>query len=326
MIIITGGAGFIGSQLIKKLNDLGNDNILVVDNLFDGQKIKNLNDKNIHDYIDQDLFIKKLESGFFENNKFENIFHLGACTDTTELDGKFLMNNNYEYSKILLKHALKNKINFIYASSASVYGLGEKGFLENPSFEMPLNAYAYSKFLFDQFVRKTISKNETRSQIVGLRYFNVYGPGEKHKGRMSSVVNHLFQQAKEKKSISLFAGTGNIKDGEQKRDFIHVDDCIVLKLWLMEQNDVSGIFNCGTGVARSFNDIAKIIQEWSKKELNKNLNIKYIDFPNDLVGKYQNYTCADMNSVKEIGFNYKMKSLEEGVMSYLDYLNRTDKH
>ena len=320
-IFVTGACGYKGTTLIPKLLDSGY-NVVAFDIMWFGNYLKPHPNLEI---IKGD--IRKINQ--IDLIKIDKIIHLASVANDPccEINPKLTWEINVLGTMQLIDKAFKSNVRqFIYASSASVYGLGEKGFLENPSFEMPLNAYAYSKFLFDQFVRKTISKNETRSQIVGLRYFNVYGPGENHKGRMSSVVNHLFQQAKEKKSISLFAGTGNIKDGEQKRDFIHVDDCIVLKLWLMEQNDVSGIFNCGTGVARSFNDIAKIIQEWSKKELNKNLNIKYIDFPNDLVGKYQNYTCADMNSVKEIGFNYKMKSLEEGVMSYLDYLNRTDKH
>lgn len=321
MIIITGGAGFIGSQLIKNLNESGYDDIVVVDDLTDGDKIHNLSDKNISDYIDKDDFIVNVKSGYLSKNKIDNIFHLGACSSTTERDGKFLMNNNYEYSKVLLEQALVNEISFIYASSASVYGLGSEGFYEKRTSEIPINAYAYSKFLFDQIARKAIIANSSKSQIAGLRYFNVFGPGENHKDRMSSVVYHFFQQVMNSKSIALFAGQNGVDDGEQKRDFIHVDDCVTFNRWLMENSQVSGIFNCGTGVASTFNDVANIIKNWAESKLNEKVIINYINFPQDLVGKYQDYTCADMSRARKVGYKHETKNLEDGIISYLNYLN-----
>jgi len=248
MIVVTGGAGFIGSNIVKGLNDAGEEDILVVDNLSNAEKHLNLNSLSIADYLDKDDYLNSL-------NKFQNvsaIFHQGACSSTTEQDGKYMMSNNYEYSKTLLNHCLKNKIDFLYASSAAVYGNGEKGFVEERESEYPLNVYGFSKFAFDNYVRLILPKAE--SQVMGLRYFNVYGPQENHKGRMASVAFHLFHQLQETGKMKLFEGSGNFR-----RDFIHVADTVKINLHFYESKS-SGIFNAGTGKARSFEDIATTLQ------------------------------------------------------------------
>ncbi|MEY8195267.1 MAG: ADP-glyceromanno-heptose 6-epimerase, partial [Cycloclasticus sp.] len=242
MIIVTGGAGFIGSNIVMGLNAKGINDILVVDDLSDGTKFKNLVNAQIADYMDKDQFLAKVEAGGFAGVAIEALFHEGACSSTTEWDGKFMMENNYEYSKTLLHFCQAQSIPFIYASSASVYG-GGSVFKEELSNEAPLNVYGYSKFLFDQYVRgQTLS-----SQVIGLRYFNVYGPREQHKGSMASVAFHLNNQLLEKGDIKLFAGCDGYADGEQLRDFVYVDDVVAVNLWFLDNPEVSGIFNLGTG-------------------------------------------------------------------------------
>ena len=307
MIAVTGGAGFIGSNIIKGLNDAGEAEILVVDNLSNGEKHLNLNSLSIADYIDKNDYLSNLD----KLQNVSTVFHQGACSSTTEQDGKYMMFNNYEYSKILLNYCLKNKINFIYASSAAVYGNGEKGFIEERESEYPLNVYGFSKFAFDNYVRRILPKAE--SQVMGLRYFNVYGPQENHKGRMASVAFHLFHQLQETGKMKLFEGSAGFT-----RDFIHVADTVKINLHFYESK-TSGIFNAGTGKTRSFEDIAKTLQH-----LHGSGELENIPFPEDLRGKYQEFTEAGLNNLRSAGFTEEFMSLEEGVRQYYQQLSDTD--
>lgn len=309
MIIVTGSNGFIGSNLIKGLNSMGINNILAVDdheNFPPSENLSNCEFKDLVKIEDIDKLLRK-----YPNKDISHIFHQGACSDTMEKDINYMLKNNYLFSKDLLTLALEKNINFIYASSASVYGDG-KIFEEDKKYEKPINLYAYSKFIFDQYVRELMNKND--SQIVGLRYFNVYGPNEQHKGRMASVAFHLHQQLKESKSIKLFEGSDGYEDGEQKRDFIHVDDVVKVNLWFMK-NEVSGIFNVGTGVSQSFNDVANAVIKWNKKG-----KIEYIPFPEELIGSYQSYTQANIDQLRNAGYKDEFLTVEEGVSSYLSTL------
>lgn len=314
MIIVTGAAGFIGSNIVKTLNEQGRTDILAVDDLTDGTKMFNLADCEILDYMDKDDFIACVVSGEGFGTPVEVIYHEGACSDTTEWNGKFMMENNYEYSKDILHYCLEKNIQFIYASSASVYG-GSDTFVERRDVEKPLNVYAYSKFLFDQYVRQILPK--ANSQIVGLRYFNVYGPREQHKGGMSSVAYHFNNQIKGSEVCRLFAGTEGYADGEQLRDFIYVSDVVSVNLWLADNPSVSGIFNCGTGRSQSFNDVANAVIAYHGKG-----RIDYIPFPDKLKGAYQSYTQADMSALQAAGYPHSFKSVEEGVPEYLTWLNQ----
>ena len=307
MIAVTGGAGFIGSNIIKGLNDAGEAEILVVDNLSNGEKHLNLNSLSIADYIDKNDYLSNLD----KLQNVSTVFHQGACTSTTEQDGKYMMFNNYEYSKILLNYCLKNKINFIYASSAAVYGNGEKGFIEERESEYPLNVYGFSKFAFDNYVRRILPKAE--SQVMGLRYFNVYGPQENHKGRMASVAFHLFHQLQETGKMKLIEGSTGFN-----RDFIHVADTVKINLHFYESK-TSGIFNAGTGKTRIFEDIATTIQH-----LHGSGKLENIPFPEDLRGKYQEFTEAGLNNLRSAGFTEEFMSLEEGVRQYYQQLSDTD--
>ena len=313
MIIVTGGAGFIGSNIVEALNKRGESNILVVDNLANGRKMHNLSDLNILDYIDRDDFLACVKSGFDFGN-ISAVFHEGACSSTTEWDGKFIMRNNFEYSKELLKWCQETGAQFIYASSASVYGLGEKGFVEERACEHPINMYAYSKFQFDQYVRSIIKK--AKYQIAGFRYFNVYGPREQHKGTMSSVAFHFNNQITDTGKAKLFEGTAGYGNGEQRRDFIYVEDCAEVNLWFMDNPAKSGIFNLGTGKARSFNDVANAVINYHGKG-----SIEYIPFPEHLKGAYQSFTEADISALRNIGYDKTFISVEEGVKKYLYRLN-----
>jgi len=307
MIVVTGGAGFIGSNIVKGLNEAGEEDILVVDNLSNAEKHLNLNSLSIADYIDKDDFLQKL-------NKFKNvsaIFHQGACSSTTEQDGKYMMSNNYEYSKNLLNYSLENSIDFLYASSASVYGNGDAGFVEKREAEYPLNVYGFSKFAFDNYVRRVLP--QVKSQVLGLRYFNVYGPQENHKGRMASVAFHLFHQLQETGKMKLFEGSGHFR-----RDFIHVADTVKINLHFYESK-TSGIFNAGTGKARSFEDIASTLQS-----LHGSGEIESIPFPEDLRGKYQEFTEAGLDKLRAAGYSKEFMSLEEGVQQYSEQLSATN--
>lgn len=323
MIIVTGGAGFIGSNLVRGLNKRGLNNILVVDDLSDGNKIRNIEDCDIQDYMDKDEFLTRIEQGM-EFGGPSAIYHQGACSDTMETDGRFIMQTNYEYSKSLYHYCGEQSIPFIYASSASVYGGGEI-FKESPEHEQALNAYAYSKLLFDRYVRKNRQLSE--SQVVGLRYFNVYGKGEEHKGRMASVAYHFFNQYHEQGFVKLFGGSGGYGDGEQLRDFVWVEDVVNVNLHFLEHPEDGGIFNVGTGRAQSFNDVAtavlnqlenanKTTAEWVSEQ-----KIQYIEFPQALIGKYQSYTKADLTNLTMSGdYNKSFATVEKGVQAYVEQL------
>jgi len=323
MIIVTGGAGFIGSNLVRGLNSRGLDNILVVDDLSDGNKVRNIESCTIEDYMDKDEFLSRIKQGL-EFGGPSAIYHQGACSDTMESDGRYMMQTNYEYSKALFHYCADHDIPFIYASSASVYGGGET-FKEDPEFEQALNAYAYSKLLFDRYVRKNRSASD--GQVVGLRYFNVYGQGEEHKGRMASVAYHFFNQYHEHGCVKLFAASGGYADGEQLRDFVWVDDVVDVNLHFLEHPEDGGIFNVGSGRAQSFNDVATTVlnalegSEKSTADWVAQNKIQYIPFPNALVGKYQSYTKADLTNLTMSGdYNKNFASVEEGVKAYVGQL------
>lgn len=309
MIIVTGGAGFIGSNIVKKLNDRGIKDILIVDNLKRSEKYKNLNALYFKDYVDKNDFLSQLN--ILKENKIEAIFHEGACSDTLELDGKYMMHNNYEYTKTLFELSMENSIRFFYASSASVYGDGKRGFDENVKNEYPLNIYAFSKFLFDRYLRRVIDK--TPSQAVGLRYFNVYGPQENHKGRMASVVFKFHNQINRENKMTLF------KDSEKFfRDFVYVDDVVNVNLFFFDNPEIKGIFNCGTSKAKSFLKIAEIM-----KTLYNYPSIEFIDFPEDLKGKYQSFTQSDNRKLENAGYTKAFHTLEEGISEYVKILKES---
>ena len=311
MIVVTGGAGFIGSNLIKALNSNGKEQIIVVDELDKRDNSKILNGCSFLDFIDKKEYLSQLGKNSALNSTL-CVFHQGACSDTTEQDGKYMMDNNYSYSKTLFHFCAENKIPFIYASSAAIYG-GSEGFKEQPQYEKPLNIYARSKFLFDNYVRHYLHR--LKSQVVGLRYFNVYGPGENHKRHMASVAYHVFQQIMAGESARLFKGTAGYADGEQLRDFVYVDDAVALNLWFMEHGNVSGVYNAGTGQPRSFNDVANTLITLLSRG-----TIEYIDFPSKLSGKYQSFTSADLTNLRETGCDYQFHTLEEGLEKYLEWL------
>lgn len=317
MIVVTGAAGFIGSNLVRAQNARGTTDILAVDDLTDGSKFRNLAEAQIGDYMDRDAFLTRIEYG--ELPKIEAVFHQGACSATTEWNGKFVMDVNYRYSQVLLHYCQRKKIPYIYASSASVYGMGQDGFREDRVCEKPLNMYAYSKFLFDQYVRqKVLAKRRVKgaSQVVGLRYFNVYGPREAHKGGMASTAFHFNTQLKADGECRLFEGSSGYGDGEQRRDFVHVDDVVAMNLWFWDHPAKSGIFNAGTGRAQTFNDVAHAVLKWHGEG-----KIKYIPFPENLAGRYQSFTEADLLNLRKTGYDGKFLTVEQGVKKYLDWLN-----
>lgn len=324
MIVVTGGAGFIGSNIVRGLNQRGVTDILVVDDLTDGNKCRNIQDCLFLDYIDKDDFLVLIEKQDDRLAGIDAIFHQGACSDTMEADGKYIMANNFEYSKAIFHYCQKNYTQFIYASSASTYG-GNSTFIESPENEQALNAYAYSKLLFDQYLRRHWSS--LVAQVVGLRYFNVYGRGETHKGRMASVAFHFFNQFQENGHVKLFEGSGGYGNGEQLRDFVWVDDIVKVNFHFLENPDINGIFNAGTGAASSFNQVAaatlnamtsesKTVTEWVDEGL-----IKYIDFPEALEGKYQSYTQADLSKLRtDGGYSQDFADVNEGVAAYISQL------
>lgn len=313
MIVVTGAAGFIGSNIIKGLNQLGITDILAVDDLTDGRKYKNLAVVKYRDYMDYQAFLQKInENDFFESD-IEAVFHQGACSDTMEWDGQFMMENNYAYSKSVLHYCLAFQIPFIYASSAAVYG-GKEFFDDRDPHQLPLNVYGYSKWQFDQYCQSFL--NKPSSQIVGLRYFNVYGPHENHKEKMASVAFHLMNQLENNGVVKLFSSYGGYADGEQRRDFIFVDDVVKVNLWFLKNPDKSGIFNCGTGQARTFNDIASTLIS-----LNGSGKCEYISFPDALKGAYQCFTQANLTALREIGFNEIFTSLEMGLEKYFQWFH-----
>lgn len=311
MIIVTGGAGFIGSNIVRKLNERGVNNIIIVDKLKNGKKMFNFSNLDIADYIESADFYSCLNSGKF-SNKIDAIFHQGACSSTTEWDGEYLIKNNFETSKALLHYSLNNNVKFIYASSASVYGLGANGFEVNKNSESPINMYAFSKLLFDNYVRRNTTLND---QVVGLRYFNVYGPHETQKGSMASVLYHFYHQLVTDNEVRLFEGTNGLSNGEQRRDFIHVDDIVDVNLFFYENPFSFGIHNVGTGVAETFNNVADVLID-----IHKSGEKVYIPFPETLSGSYQNFTQADIGSLQKIGYLKEFKSLQTGAENYLHWL------
>jgi ADP-L-glycero-D-manno-heptose 6-epimerase len=310
MHVVTGGAGFIGSNLVRIVLDRTGDDVVVVDDLTDGHKFTNIAGLPVADYLDKNEFLESLSSRF--SSGVRSVFHQGACSTTTEWDGRYMMQNNYTYSKTLLHHCLAHGIPFIYASSAAVYG-GSGQFSEDAANELPLNVYGYSKLLFDRYVRRLAAAPE--AQVVGLRYFNVYGPQEQHKGPMASVAWHFNRQLAGDGEIRLFEGSGGFADGEQRRDFVYVDDVCAVNLWFLEHPEVSGVFNVGTGHSQSFNDVANAVIAWHGSG-----RIRYIPFPEQLAGAYQSFTEADLSRLRNVGCDVEFRSVEAGVRAYLDRL------
>lgn len=324
--IVTGAAGFIGSNLVKALNARGENNIIAVDDLKSGDKFKNLADCDIADYLDKKDFLKRLQDGFFDG-LVSAVLHQGACSDTMESDGQYMMENNYQYTLELFNHCQNEDVPFLYASSASVYG-GGKVFKESRENEAPLNVYAYSKFLFDQIVRRRWHKRG--AQIVGLRYFNVYGAREAHKGRMASVAYHFFNQYRAEGKVRLFEGCDGYADGGQLRDFISIEDAVKVNMYFLDHPHKSGIFNLGTGRAQSFNDVAAATinslraaegkSALSLIELHEQGLISYIPFPEQLRGKYQSYTQADISALRNSGYAEPFLDVEQGVARYVEQM------
>jgi ADP-L-glycero-D-manno-heptose 6-epimerase len=320
--VVTGAAGFIGSNLVKALNRRGIRDIVAVDNLAHGDKFSNLVDCEIVDYVDQVDFLGSFTAGSYAG-RVAAVLHQGACSDTTETDGRYMMENNYRYSCALLQRCATDKLPFLYASSAAVYGSGT-AFREDPDCERPLNVYGYSKFLFDQWVRRR--SHELPAQVVGLRYFNVYGEREQHKGRMASVAHHFFNQYQTSGNVKLFEGSGGYGDGEQRRDFVSVEDAVKLNLFFLDHPEKSGIFNCGTGAAQSFNDVAVAVVNACRSarregpltlgEMRQQGVIRYIAFPEELKGKYQSYTQADLSALRAAGYGEPFLTVEQGVARY----------
>lgn len=312
MYVVTGGAGFVGSNVTRQLLESGADNVVVVDDLEDGHKYRNIADLAIADYMDKDEFLQRVrnDDGFVRGIKA--VLHQGACATTTEWNGRYMMENNYAYSKVLLHRCLDERVPFIYASSASVYG-SSKSFAEEPENELPLNIYGYSKLLLDQYVRRlSLAKDQ---QVVGLRYFNIYGPREQHKGKMASVAWHFNQQIRDSHEVRLFEGSDGFGDGEQRRDFVYVEDIARVNQWFLEHRDVSGVFNAGTGAAQSFNDVANAVINWHGVG-----RIRYIPFPESLRGAYQSFTEADLAKLRAAGCDVEFRDVAHGVRDYLDSL------
>ena len=309
--VVTGAAGFIGSNLVKALNARGESRILAVDDLTDADKFRNLVDCDIADYVDKNEFLSRLGDGDFDDD-IAAILHQGACSDTMATDGRYMLANNYRYSVRLLEHCQDNDIPFLYASSAAVYGAGPE-FREERACEAPLNVYGYSKFLFDQYVRRMLQ--ERTAQVAGFRYFNVYGPRETHKGRMASVVWHFFNQYRASGKVQLFEGSGGYAAGEQSRDFVSVEDVVKVNLEFLDHPDRSGIYNLGTGTAATFNACraADDAPALSYAELHRAGAIEYIAFPPALAGKYQSYTQADLARLRAAGYGAPLLPVEEGV-------------
>lgn len=314
MIIVTGGAGFIGSNIVRSLNERGYKDILIIDDLGTSEKFKNLIGLRYLDYRHKDDFLKDIEDGLYDVKEIEAVFHQGACSDTMEYDCNYMMAVNYEYSKALLHFCLNRRIPFLYASSASTYGNGENGFREDEECEGALNIYAFSKLTFDRYVRQILPT--AKSQVVGLKYFNVFGPQELHKGKMASIVYQLHQQMKQNGFVKLFKGVDGYGDGEQKRDFIYVKDVVNVNLWFFENNGPSGIYNCGTGEARTFNAVANSVISYLGKG-----HIDYIEFPEVLRGKYQNFTEADTAKLLAAGYDSGFHRLEDAVAEYCAFVD-----
>ena len=325
--IVTGAAGFIGSNIVKALTDRGEKNIIAVDNLKRADKFRNLVDCEIADYLDKEDFLDRLLAGDFDGD-VRAIFHEGACSDTMETDGRYMMENNFRYSQDMLDWCLDQEVQFLYASSAATYGASPE-FREERACEAPLNVYGYSKFLFDQIVRQRLP--QAMSQVVGFRYFNVYGPRESHKGRMASVAFHHYNQFRADGKVRLFEGCDGYANGEQKRDFVYVGDVAKVNLYFLDHPEKSGIFNLGTGRAQSFNELAaanvnscRALSGAAKESLDALRQqgfIEYIPFPEALKGKYQSFTQADLSCLRAAGYDAPFASVEEGVAQYVQWLD-----
>lgn len=323
MIIVTGGSGFIGSALIWRLNQMGITDIIVVDHFGENEKYKNLIPLKFIDVFDREYFGSMVHEGFLKENKIETIYHLGACSSTTMQDFNYLLHNNYEYSKFLCGNAVDNNIRFIYASSAATYGDGSKGYSDDESqleTLRPLNGYGYSKQLFDLWVKN----NGFLDKVVGLKYFNVFGPNEYHKNDMRSVVSKSFDQIIGTKKTRLFKSTvKGMADGEQKRDFIYVKDAVDMTLFFGENKIVNGIYNVGTGKANSFNSLVKPIF----KSLGIKENIEYIEMPEVLKNKYQSFTEADISKIRKAGYQKEITDITDAVTDYVsNFLNKEYSH
>ncbi|MES2189624.1 MAG: ADP-glyceromanno-heptose 6-epimerase [Pseudomonadota bacterium] len=331
-IVVTGAAGFIGSNIVKGLNARGIDDIIAVDDLTEGDKFKNLASLQIADYVDADDFYDLFAEGAF--GEVEAVFHEGACSDTMELDGKYMMDNNYTLSCELYQSCQEQGTRLLYASSAATYG-GSDTFTESPEFERPLNVYGYSKLLFDQRLRRELGtrfENAT-TQVAGFRYFNVYGPHEQHKGRMASVAFHQFNQFRAEGKVRLFGEYGGYAPGAQMRDFVFIDDVVAVNLWFLDNPDASGIFNLGTGHAQPFNDVALTVVNTlrqsqgevalSLEEATRGGMIDYVAFPDALAGKYQCYTQADLSALRAAGCKHLFSNVQSGVASYMASLARS---
>lgn len=319
MIIVTGGAGFIGSAIIWRLNQLGEDNILVVDNLGTDEKWKNLVPLKFHDYIEKDDFLDIVIAGDLnrlrsDNKKISAIVHMGACSSTMERDATYLIENNFEYTKQLAIVALNEGSRFIYASSAATYGDGSNGFVDDKEKIdrlRPLNMYGYSKQLFDQWAMR----HDMLGMIVGVKYFNIFGPNEYHKGEMRSVVLKAFEQIESSGKMQLFKSyKKGYKNGEQVRDFLYVKDAVEMTLFFLENKKVGGLFNIGSGTANSWNKLAAAIFN----ALGKSPKVEYIDMPDAIREKYQYYTCADISKIRKAGYKKRITGLEDAVSDYVE--------
>jgi ADP-L-glycero-D-manno-heptose 6-epimerase len=336
-VVVTGAAGFIGSNIIAGLNARGISNIIAVDELTQGDKFRNLADLQIADYVDADTFYASFAQQHY--GKVEAVFHEGACSDTMEHNGKYMMQNNYEVTKQLFTAAQTQGTRLLYASSAATYG-GSDTFKESPECEKPLNVYGYSKLLFDQYARRALGAqlDTAKTQVVGFRYFNVYGPREQHKGRMASVAYHQFHQFNKEGKVKLFGEYGGYGPGAQMRDFISVDDVVAVNLWFFDHSEKSGIFNLGTGRAQPFNDVthavistlkgsSNAINSVASGATNQGVSgqfdsklIEYIPFPDALRGKYQCYTQADMTALRATGCDHVFADVQTGVSRYVRWL------
>jgi ADP-L-glycero-D-manno-heptose 6-epimerase len=323
--IVTGAAGFIGANLIRGLNGLGFDDVIAVDDLTDGSKYKNLLGCAISDYFDKSEFYQRFADGAF--GKVDIVLHQGACSDTMEHDGRFMLENNYRCSKNLLDSCVERGVRLLYASSAATYGNSEI-FMETPENEKPRNVYGYSKLLFDNVVRQALPTVKT--QIAGFRYFNVYGPHESHKGRMASVAFHHHNQMRERGYVTLFGEYDGYGAGEQSRDFVFVDDVVAVNMWFVEHPQCSGIFNLGTGAALPFNNLARAtvnafrrrsgLPEISLQDMIKQNLVRYVDFPEELKGKYQSFTKADLSHLRQAGCAHGFMDMDKAIKKYSDWL------
>jgi ADP-L-glycero-D-manno-heptose 6-epimerase len=311
VIIVTGGAGFIGSNLVRALAERGERDVVVVDDLTDGRKFKNLVGSAVADYWDKDELLARLRDG--SAPRPDAVFHEGACAVTTEWNGRYMMATNYRYSVELLEYCLAEAVPLVYASSGAVYGRTGTCLESDRAAERPLNVYGYSKLLFDDYVRRRLPR--AKSQVVGLRYFNVYGPGESHKGPMASIAYQLHEQVLREGEARLFEGSDGYGPGEQRRDFIHVGDVAAVNLWFLDHPEISGIFNLGTGRSASFNDVASAVLRWHGRGA-----IRYIPFPAGLEVSYQSFTEADIGALRRAGYDAAFLDVGAGVAAYLDAL------